>query len=108
MHVLILVPKISGQQITLFYTTKEAIEGAHSNVHEFQKGNIGVNVLKAKDDFGHIVTIERDNLSHAIVIDPERAAQLGPPTGQGQRIPQNGPVPGVRTAPINPDTELTA
>lgn len=87
--------------MSLFYKTKDTADIAQKNIHEFQKGDTEFPVLKSTDDFGHIVTIHRDNLSHAVYIDHEKTAQLGPPPGQGQRIPASG-IPGARNAPLPP------
>ena len=101
MHIILIAPK-SGQPMSLFYKTEAACEIAHKNIYDFQRESIDAPVLKATDDFGHVISIARENLSHAVVIDHEKAAQLGPPPGQGQRMPQGngiaptrGPLPPV-------------
>jgi hypothetical protein len=104
MFIILIAPK-SGQPMSLFYRTEATCEIAHKNIYDFQRESIDALILKATDDFGHIVSIARENLSHAVVIDHEKAAQLGPPPGQGQRIPGNG-IAGVRSAPVNPDAPL--
>lgn len=88
MFIILIAPK-SGQPMSLFYNTQASCEIAHKNIYEFQKGSIEAPVMIQKDDFGHVVSIARDNISHAIVIDHEKAKHLGPP-------PQQRPISTIR------------
>jgi hypothetical protein len=62
--------------VGLFFKTKESADIAHKNIYEAQKGTLPVQVLKTEDDFGAILTIDKERIAYAVSIDGEKQAAL--------------------------------
>lgn len=74
---IVLLPTNSPAAAALFYKTREKAEEALLNIHNVQQGKIDVDVLKAKDDYGYILSIPVNNISYALFVDLAKQAELG-------------------------------
>lgn len=85
-----IVPSTPGSPaVALWYKTKEVADIAHTNIINAQKGTIPTQILKAEDDFGATVTIDRDTICYVVLIDGDKQAELGRVMGPPQsRMPK--------------------
>ena len=65
-----------GTNVRLFYLTKEAAEVQHVNIQRMQQGKAPTDTLVASDDFGHILTIEREKICYSLFIDADKQLEL--------------------------------
>jgi hypothetical protein len=69
---IIVVPSNSTANAVLFYKTFDAADAVQKNIHNMQKGCSDTSIIVVKDDFGHVLTIDRRNISYALFIDVEK------------------------------------
>ena len=80
MYRIMIIPARSANPVGLFFTSRETAQIAQKNIHDVQSGKVDVEVLTAKDDMGHVVTMHRDNIEYALFIDVDVQPEQMRPT----------------------------
>lgn len=81
MYKILLIPKNSAMPVGLYFKTRDAAEIAQKNIYNVQKGVNGLDTLLARDDFGHVITMEKENICYALFIDVDEQTPLQTPSG---------------------------
>lgn len=75
MFQLLVIPSNSGANVSLFYLKKEVADAAYKNIQDSMRG--AASLVKATDDFGHVLSIPPDNISYTLFVDVSRSQALG-------------------------------
>ncbi len=76
MHQIIVIAHNSKANAALFFKTKISAEIAHKAIYDAQKGSLPVQVLKIEDDFGCIMTMDKENICYAMFMDGDKQSEL--------------------------------
>lgn len=74
MHQVVLVPNNTGATACMYYNTKESAEAALENIHQMQRKEDVV--VRVKDDYGFVLSMDVRNLAYALLIDVEQSHVL--------------------------------
>ncbi len=76
MFQLIIVPANSASNSSLFFSTQEKAESAYKNIYDVIKGAKALEVIQQSDEFGITLTIDKANISYALLVDMVRQQDL--------------------------------
>lgn len=84
MFQIMIVPDGSKANAVLFFLSKETCDIAQKNIHEAQKGTLPSQVLTVKDDFGCTVSIDKEKICYAVILDGDKQAELASQLGKNR------------------------
>jgi len=76
MYQIVIVPTDGKANAALFFKNQAAAEAAHKNIYEAQKGMLAAPVLKVEDDYGVILTMDKEKICCVMLMDSVKQKEL--------------------------------
>jgi len=76
MFQIVVVPSDNKANAALFFKRKETADVAHKQIHDAQKGTLPAQVLNITDDFGCTLTIDKEKICCAMMMESEKQKEL--------------------------------
>lgn len=90
MFQIIIIPNNNKANAALFFKTQESADAAHKNIHDAQKGTLPSQVLTVKDDYGCVMTMDKENICYCMFMDGEKQTELAQKMGHIRQQPMTG------------------